>query len=126
MISTFAKLKKKNIAAFQIIVFTMLNHLIISIITPFTNYPFWCEPWKANVVLDFQPPTCWFLNAWTLRNSLKIWNGKYVPLFLRSGYAMALSKARICLLLNESHPDDWNKKKRKYVASFCIQHWVPF
>ena len=47
----------------------------IIFITSFIKWSsrFWC---KAKAVLDFPASTCWSFNAWTLRNSAKIWNGK--------------------------------------------------
>ena len=47
----------------------------IIFITSFIKWSscFWC---KAKAVLDFPASTCWSFNAWTLRNSAKIWNRK--------------------------------------------------
>ena len=95
----------------------MFKHPITSIITSLTNLDA-----TEKAVLDFPSQICWSFNAWTLRNSLKIWNGKS---FLQKW---------ICHCMIEIYemspfqwgPPRWSKHKIKWFTSFCIQCWVPF
>ena len=78
----FLSSPKWKYSSFSDHLFSMLNHLIISIITLSQNIPLDVNTEKGCV--DFHAPTCASFNAWTLRNSLNILMGNMLPLFFSS------------------------------------------